>query len=200
MKKQSLIIVFVFVSLALFLGACHSGKKLAKVENQEKIVLPFSSSNYRTDDRYFRFVQSHESTDLSLAKTRAIMKAQIGLAGTVEVLLKAVMDNYTGERKIKLSEMNDKYNEISQLVLYRNLKNTHIIGEEAYVNKADKNYTYWVAIEVNSNDIYSDLVKGISSTDKLRQDFDEAKFREIYNEEIRKKEAEQTKIQYNAVQ
>ena len=57
-----------------------------------------------------------------------------------------------------------------------------------------------MAIEVNSNDIYSDLVKGISSSDKLRQDFDEAKFRAIYNEEIRKKEAEQTKIQYNAVQ
>ena len=193
MKNRTFIKTLGILSFTFLIGACHSGEKIAKVENQEKIILPFSSSNYRTDDKYFRFVQSHESTDLSLAKTRAIMKAQIGLAGTVEVLLKAVMDNYTGERKIKLSEMNDKYNEISQLVLYRNLKNTHIIGEEAYVNKADKNYTYWVAIEVNSNDIYSDLVKDISSSDKLRQDFDETKFREIYNDEIRKKEAEQSK-------
>ena len=126
------------------------------------------------------------------------MKAQIGLAGTVEVMLKSVMENYTAERKIKLSEMNDKYSEISRLVLYRNLKNTRIIGEEAFMNKTDKSYSYWVAIEVDAADIYNDIVKGITSSDKLRQDFDEAKFREIYNEEIRKKENEQNNTLNNA--
>ncbi len=198
MKNQSSIIAFILLSFALLLGACHSGKNIAKVENLEKVTLPFSSSDYRTDEKHFRFVQSHESTDLSLAKTRAVMKAQIGLAGTVEVMLKSVMENYTAERKIKLSEMNDKYSEISRLVLYRNLKNTRIIGEEAFMNKTDKSYSYWVAIEVDAADIYNDIVKGITSSDKLRQDFDEAKFREIYNEEIRKKENEQNNTLNNA--
>ncbi len=198
MKKQSLLILSVLFMLALSFSACQTGKKVAKVEKQDKLILPFSSNSYQSDQKYFRFVQSHESTDLSLAKTRAIMKAQVGLASSVEALLKSVMDNYTSERKLSQSEVNDSYKEISRLVVYRNLRHTKIIGEEAYLDKADKKYTYWVAIEVSAQDVYSEAVKGISASEKLRQDFDESRFRKEFDEEMRKKELEQNNLQFDA--
>ena len=196
MKKQQLNYGLILITImTVFVSSCGSGKKIARVEKQEKVELPFTGSDYRTGKGYLRFVQSHESSDLSNAKSRAMMKAQTGLAQTAEVLLKSVMESYTGERHLESkSEFAEKYNAITQLVIKKKLRNTLIIGEEVYYSKEKDTYTYFIAVEMDAGELRDNYISGISDSGKLRQDFEEAKFRKVFEEEMNKLDVEQSKF------
>lgn len=191
MKTEKLMRSLLIIIFMLGVVACHSGKKITKVEQQEKIILPFAGSDYRTNEKYLRFVQSHESVDLSNAKSRALMKAQAGIAQTASVLVKSVMHNYLNERKIdEQSEYGDKYNAITQLVLKEKLNNTRIIGEEVYRDKATGKYTYYIALEMNADELLEKSINGISGNARMHQDFEEERFRKIFNDEMTKFDTE----------
>ncbi len=175
--------------LMIITSSCIKTKNIAKVEKLEKIELPFSGKDYRTNGQFLRFVQLHESSDLSAAKSRAMMKAQAGIAQTANVLVKSVMYNYMNERKIdEKNEFNDKYNAITELVIKEQLNNTNIIGETVFRDKESGRYTYYVALEMDANALLNKSVKGITHNERLRQDFEEERFRKIFDAEMEKLE------------
>ena len=47
--------------MAMLTTGCSKTKEIAKVEHLEKIELPFSDKNYRSNGQFLRFVQMHES-------------------------------------------------------------------------------------------------------------------------------------------
>ncbi|MBK8417093.1 MAG: hypothetical protein IPL22_22795 [Bacteroidetes bacterium] len=177
------------ILITLLAVACSKTKEIAKVEQLEKIELPFSDKDYRTDSEFLRFVQMHESSDLSTAKSRALMKAQAGIAQTANVLVKSVMYNYVNERKIDAkNEFNDKYNAITELVIKEQLTNTRIIGETVLKDKESGRYTYYVALEMAADELLNKSVNGITRNERLRQDFEEERFRKIFETEMNKLE------------
>ena len=182
--------VWLIVMLILTVS-CSKTKKLTKVEKLEKIELPFSEKDYRTNGQFLRFVQMHESMDLSSAKSRAMMKAQAGIAQTANVLVKSVMYNYTSERKIdELNEFNDKYNAITKLIIKEQLNNTKIIGEAVFRDKETGRYTYYIALEMAADELLNKSVSGITRNERLRQDFEEERFRKIFEAEMEKLETQ----------
>ena len=194
MKKNGMNLITCIAPIVLFIMAmlttgCSKTKEIAKVEHLEKIELPFSDKNYRSNGQFLRFVQMHESSDLSIAKSRALMKAQAGLVQTASVLVKSVMYNFLNERKIDdKNELNDKFNAITELVMKEQLANTKIIGEEVYRNKETGKYTYYIALEMDTEELLNKSVKGITRNERLRQDFEEEKFRKIFELEMEKLE------------
>jgi hypothetical protein len=60
-----------------------------------------------------------------------------------------------------------------------------VIGEKIF-QEPNNNYTYWVAIEANKQNILNGIDKGISKNAKLMQDYDKKKFEEIFNQEMDK--------------
>ena len=99
------------------------------------------------------------------------------------------MYNFLNERKIDdKNEFNDKFNAITELVMKEQLANTKIIGEEVYRNKETGKYTYYIALEMDTEELLNKSVKGITRNERLRQDFEEEKFRKIFELEMQKLE------------
>jgi len=177
------------ILITLVVVACSKTKEIAKVDHLEKIELPYSDKDYRTNSEFLRFVQMHESSDLSTAKSRALMKSQAGIAQTANVLVKSVMYNYVNERKIDVkNELNDKYNAITELVIKEQLTNTRIIGETVFRDKESGRYTYYVALEMAADELLNKSVNRITRNERLRQDFEEERFRKIFETEMNKLE------------
>ncbi|MBK7851584.1 MAG: hypothetical protein IPJ66_10735 [Bacteroidetes bacterium] len=184
------VIAFLAVFPALFF-ACKPSKPLAKVEEQVRIETPFSGSQYRSDNKFIRAVYSHESEDISQAKTRARMKSELAIAQTAGSLVKSYLKDYTAERKLEKTELNSNYQAIGELWTREHLTNCIVIGEELYKNKTTGLYTYWVAMEMNREELYTKTVSRIKADDRLRQDFDEQQFRKVYEQGINELQKEQ---------
>lgn len=188
-KEAAVVIAAVLMSVAQF--ACKSGKPFAKAEDEVKFDLPFSADRYQSDAKFIRSVFSHKSEDISQAKVRATMKAQMAIAQAAGSLTNGLLKEYVDERKITDTELNGRYQSMGEIWIHERLTNCNIIGEELYKNKNTGLYTYWIAMELDRDELYKETVKRIKSDDRLRQDFDEQNFRKIYEEGIKKLEKEQ---------
>ena len=187
--KQVFLFLLAFTSV-VFIFSCKSGKPLTKSEDQVRIETPFTESGFRSDSKFIRAVYSHQSEDISQAKTRAIMKAQLAIAQTAGSLIKSYLKDYVAERKITNTELEGNYQSIGEIWTRERLNNCNIIGEELYKNKTTGLYTFWIAMEMSREELYAKTVNRIKSDDRLRQDFEEARFRKIYDEGMKELEKE----------
>ena len=183
------IILFLIASV-LLLFSCKTGKPLNKVENEVRIQTPFSENQYRSDVKFIRAVYSHEGEDIAQDKTRAIMKAQLAIAQNASSLIKSYLKDYAAECKIVNTELQGSYQSIGEIWTRERLTNCNIIGEELYKNKKTGLYTYWVAMEMSRDELYKKTVNHINADEHLRQDFEESRFRKIFDNGIKEIEKE----------
>ena len=59
------------------------------------------------------------------------------------------------------------------------------------MQKPDGTYNTFMAYECSKDVIYNGIRKSMSKDQKLRQDYDEMKFKEVFDEEMEKLEKEQ---------
>ncbi len=190
MKTLIVYIVATFFSVIVFFS-CSSKKELTKADNSTEIKIPLTGKEYETNKDYFRAKQVGESPDLATAKKMAEHNAKSEMAGNIQSLIKRVTDQYINQRAIKdKKEWENKFDERSLEVVKQELNNVKIIGEKL-LQKNDKTYQYWLAIEASKEAILNGIDKGVSSDAKLQLDFDKHQFEKIFNEEMEKFEKEQ---------
>jgi|WetSurSiteA1Bulk_404760.scaffolds.fasta_scaffold00300_3 hypothetical protein len=183
MKPKTLLITIIIFSL---LFACKSIKDISKVNDSTAIEVPFTGKEYQSDKDYFRAKQSGKSPDLSTAKKIALQNAKSELAGSINILIKVVTDQYTNQRTISdKQEFANKFEEDARSVVVQEINDVKIIGEKVF-KEPDNAYTYWIAIETPKENIQNKLDKTISSDEKLQLDFDKQQFMKIFNEEMEK--------------
>jgi hypothetical protein len=181
------------VSLAtFFFTACGSSKKVAtndatkEAVGDKEIIIP--CAEFRSDKTTFRASQSSNSTNLSQSRDEAYIVAKQRLASLIESELKAVIQRYASEREINnKSEFNDKFETMSRDVVKQTLRDTRIVCEKT-MQKSDGSYNTFIAVECDKESIYNGVNKGLANDEKLRQDYDVMKFKEVFDQEMDKLE------------
>lgn len=191
-KKFQLINLSILIIILLV--GCKAKKDVIVEQDQNKnnivatneISLPFASSEYYSDDSYFRSTQSGTSTDMATAKKIAMQNAKTEIAGSIEALVKAVSDNYINQRNINdKMEFEAKFDELSRIVINQKLNDVRLKGEKALSDASGK-ITYWVAIEIPREPIQKDIADRLSNDEKTKLDFDKFQYEKIFNEEMGK--------------
>jgi hypothetical protein len=174
---------------AVSLLSCKSKKVTPSIDKQTgaiEISVPFNSKDYQSDKDNFRAKSSGNSMDLTTSKKIALQNAKSEMAGLIQTTVKKVTEQYTNQRQVSnVQEFSNKFEEMAREVTHQDLVDVRVIGEKIF-QEPNKNYTYWVAIEANKQNILNGIDKGISKNAKLAQDYDRKKFEEIFNQEMDK--------------
>jgi hypothetical protein len=187
-RIQTGVIALVITATTIIVPACKSkkGTPIAKQTGAVEIAVPFSDKNYQSDKENFRAKASGNSMDLTTSKKIALQNAKSEMASLIQTTIKKVTEQYTNQRQVSSSqEFSNKFEEMVREVTNQELVDVRIIGEKIF-QEPDKNYTYWVAIEANKQNVLNGIDKGISKNAKLQQDYDRKKFEEIFNQEMDK--------------
>ena len=187
MKTSNLLLVPALAVITL--SGCKS-KKAVPTEKQQGMVevsVPFSSKEYRSDEKTFRAKQSGRSPDQATAKKIAFQSARAEMAANINAMVKRVTDQYTNQRTVgNAQEFENKFEELSREVVSLQMANVKEIGEKIFQDMSDKSWTYWIAIEADKKEVFDKIDAKISNDAKLKLDYDKMKFQQIFDAEMKK--------------
>ena len=188
MKKHKNIILTSLLSI-LIICSCASKKATVKAVGDKEITIP--CSDFRTDKDYFRSSGIGTSKDLSNSVKQAEVKTKASLAGVIETKIREVSKIYTIDRKIdEESEFSEKFQNDTRAAVNNALRDLSTICKKT-TQKPDGTYNTFIAYECSKDVIYNGIKKTLSNDQKLRQDYDEMKFKEVFDQEMEKLEKEQ---------
>lgn len=176
-------------TLALTAGmfSCKSKEKVSTNSEVGTILenMPCEDKG-RSDKNFFRASAMATSSDLSLAKEKALLNAKQRLVTLINSNTKSVTDRYVNEREFgDASEFEQKFENLTREVADETISNIVVACEKASVLDNGK-YRGFVAIEVSKDDIMNGINNKLSQNQKLQVDYDKKKFEEIFNQEMQK--------------
>lgn len=188
MKTNYLIGLSLVFILSLGFSSCKSKKAVTKAASNNEIgtileEMPCEDAG-RSDKNFFRATSMATSSDLQLAKEKALILAKQRLTTLINSTTKTVTERYANEREIgDAGEFEQSFENMTREVAEETLNNIVVTCEKASVLD-NKRYRAFVAIEVAKDDILNGLSRQISNNSKLQLDFDRSKFEETYNQEM----------------
>jgi hypothetical protein len=188
--KRIQLLSLTLVSLTLIggLSSCKSKQKTISSKSEVgKILedLPCEDQG-RSDKKFFRASSMATSSDLQLAKEKALLAAKQRLVTLINSNTKSVTDRYVNEREFtNASEFEGKFENLTREVADETLNNIVVTCEKASVLD-DKKYRAFIAIEVSKEDIMNGIDRKLTKDQKLQVDYDKKKFEEIFNQEMEK--------------
>ncbi|WP_291861533.1 hypothetical protein [Marinilabilia sp.] len=185
MKSRILIVAAFSLILMGSISSCKSKKKVtAKSEIGDVIEELPCEDKGKSDKNYFRASAMSTSSDLSLAKEKALLLAKQRLVTLINSNTKSVTDRYVNEREIgDAAEFEQKFENMTREVADETINNIVVTCEKASVTEEGK-YHGFVSIEVHRDDVLKGIDKRISNDDKLQLDYDKQKFQEIFEDEM----------------
>jgi hypothetical protein len=190
--KQLIFITLLFVSVGVSFTGCKGKKKVATNSEVGTILenMPCEDAG-KSDKNFYRASALATSSDLSLAKEKALLLAKQRLVTLINSNTKSVTDRYVNEREMgEASDFEQKFENLTREVADETLNNIVVACEKASVLDSKK-YRAFVAIEVNKKELLEGISKKLTNNQKLQLDYDKKKFEEIFNQEMEKLAAEQ---------
>ncbi|MBI9060386.1 MAG: hypothetical protein JEZ14_00215 [Marinilabiliaceae bacterium] len=189
MNARKLVGISVLLLVALVgLDSCKSKEKTVSNKNEVgKILesLPCEDAG-RSDKKFFRSSAMATSSDLSLAKEKALLNAKQRIVTLINSNTKTVTDRYVNEREFgDASEFEAKFENLTREVADETISNLVVTCEKASVLDNGK-YRGFVAVEVSKEDIMNGINNRLSNDAKLQVDYDKKKFEDIFNQEMEK--------------
>jgi|694.fasta_scaffold113766_3 hypothetical protein len=185
-----------FLSSAVILAgsvsmtSCKSRAAVANDAIGKEIKIPCAGPKYTTDDKFFRASMSGESSDMSFSKEKALTLTRQQLAASIETKIKSVTERYAKEREISNKfEFDQKVENITREVVKQTLIDIRTACEQTNA-LPNGNFRTFVALEVEKETLYNGLTSKISANAALKQDFEISKFREVFEDEMKKFEEE----------
>jgi hypothetical protein len=185
MKPNYLLIATLSIMLVAGISGCKSKQKVSAKSEIGDIIeeLPCETKG-RSDKNYFRASAMSTSSDLSLAKEKALLQAKQRLVTLINSSTKTVTDRYVNEREMgDAAEFEQKFENMTREVADETISNIVVICEKASVMD-DGKYHGFVAIEVKRDDVLNGINRRVSNDDKLQLDYDKQKFQEIFEGEM----------------
>ncbi|MBN2165492.1 MAG: hypothetical protein JW717_04380 [Marinilabiliaceae bacterium] len=188
MKTKQLLGITIMTILILGgLYSCKSKQKTISASSEVgKIIenMPCEDAG-RSDKKFFRASSMATSSDIQLAKEKALLLAKQRLVTLINSNTKSVTDRYVNESEFgDASEFEQKFENLTREVADETLNNIVITCEKSSV--IDRKYRAFIAIEVDKEDIFNGINNKLSSNQKLQVDYDKKKFEEIFNQEMEK--------------
>ena len=187
-KNLGLITMLLFS--ALIITSCGGSKKVDKDTAERtggfhELKLPCADKG-QSDKKYFRAASVGKSKDLATSREKALLMTKQRLASLIQSTLKSVTERYVNEMDAADgNEFSQTFENITRDVVKQQLSDITIICEKTG-QKDDGSYETYMAIEVNKDDIYNGIDKGISRDKKMETLYDRERFRKTYEEEMNK--------------
>ena len=185
-NKIKTIRLFILASMILLIGACSSGKKTAKSEFGDQILMPCSEKNHRSDANYIRASQIARSSDLTISKEKAFLMTHERLVRLVESQLRAAARRYVNEKTVS---GDPDFGEIFESMIVGSVNDTsymiNIVCEESFLNDRGI-YTTAMTLETAKQSIL-DAVMNRENREKyfrLQQDMDD--FKHFFDQETQR--------------
>lgn len=183
--------IAVIAVTAVTITSCNQGKKIQKAENSQKVKTPCNADKYSSTKKYFRTTQSGKSPNLGTSKKIALQNAKSELSGNIQSVMKRVTDQYTNQMDIKdKTKFQRRFQEESRTVVKQKLTNVQVVCDET-LKTDDDSYQRFVGIEMNKEDFLNGFEDRISNDEELKLKYNEKKFEETFNKEMKKMEEEQ---------
>ncbi len=185
MNLKLLLSAAIVLSLATGLNSCKSKSKVTSKGEVGKILedLPCEDAG-KSDKKYFRASAMSTSSDLSLAKEKALLLAKQRLVTLINSNTKSVTDRYVNEREFgDAAEFEQKFENLTREVADETISNVVVTCEKASVLDNGK-YRGFIAIEVHRDDVVNKIANRVSNDKKLQIDYDKKKFEEIFDQEM----------------
>lgn len=181
MKK--LLLLLIIAGSAVIFSSCGSSKsatsKKVKIEQNECEVLALEAP----EKRAYGTASSHK---LQFAKDQAAVYARMELSRIVAAGVKAGSKVYDQQYENQTAiENKGKVEQLGMVIAENELKNSRIVCSNAYEIPDRNLYEAHVCVEMPGN-IADKIAEKISEDEKLRIDFDEARFKKEFEAELAK--------------
>ena len=186
MKKISLLGASLFIIAVM--TSCGSSKPAVQpvqqptVQQDVEINVPCSGPEFQTNKEYFRASAMGLSTDMSIAKKKAMTDARAEIATAIGAKVKSVTDSYVSSyQQGENDESKSRYQSLTRTVVEQELSGTRVICE-----KTMKTPDVYVSLELAGQEIMDAMANRIKNDEKLRIDFEYEKFKKVFEEEMSK--------------
>lgn len=186
MKKNNIAILASMVLASITLTSCPSSIALTKVDDSREIKLPFSEKEYKTNAEFLRARANGESRDLQGGEMIARHNAEAVLANTIGTAIKGVTEQYFQNTSDNNSnDFSKKFESTTRSITNEAISNIKIVDTKT-LKKANGVYDTWMVIEVSKKSILAGTLKAMSNQKAFKLESDQAKFREIFEQEMSK--------------
>ena len=169
------------------MSSCGSSKSAAGQGGDVEVNVPCSGVEFQTDKEYFRASAMGLSTNMNIAKQKAMTEARAGLAASISAKVKTVTDNYSSSYQMgENDDSKNRYQSLTRTVVDQELSGTRVICEKTMRDTSNGNYKVYVALELAGDEIMNAMANRIKDDDKLRVDFEYEKFKKVFEEEMSK--------------
>ncbi len=189
-KLLSFMLIF---ALAFVATNCKSPKEVAETpkpksqyEDEVEIKQFCSGAQYESTDGFIRARSYGESNDMGMSGKVARSNTLSELSSKIEVSVQAVIDNYNSRRQKDLNESVEKrYEELIREVVNQKINGYKTICDKVTKTKENKYRTYYV-FELPVDNVLNPVYNKISKDDELKVDYDYQKFKNTFEDEMRK--------------
>jgi hypothetical protein len=186
MKKNNIAIIASMVLASITLTSCFTTTPLSKVEESREVKLPFSEKEYKTNAEFLRATKNGESRDLQGSEMIARHNAEALLANTISAAIKGVTEQYFQNTSDNNSnDFSNKFESTTRTITNEAVSNIKIVDTKTF-KKANGVYDTWMVIEVSKKSILAGTLKAMSNQKAFKLESDQAKFREIFEQEMSK--------------
>jgi hypothetical protein len=186
MKKNNIAITASMVLASITLVSCSSSIALTKVDDSREVKLPFSEKEYKTNAEFLRARANGESRDLQGGEMIARHNAEAVLANTIGTAIKGVTEQYFQNTSDNNSnDFSKKFESTTRSITNEAVSNIKIVDTKT-LKKANGVYDTWMVIEVSKKSILAGTLKAMSNQKAFKLESDQAKFREIFEQEMSK--------------
>ena len=172
--------------------SCGSSKPVTQtvqqpaVQQDVEINVPCSGPEFQTNKEYFRASSMGLSTDMSIAKKKAMTEARAEIATAINAKVKSVTDSYVSSyQQGENDESKSRYQSLTRTVVEQELSGTRKKKKKTMKTPGGK-YKVYVSLELAGEEIMNAMANRIKNDDKLRIDFEYEKFKKVFEEEMSK--------------
>ncbi len=179
MKK----ILICTIAVAMFV-ACGSKKSKEAYKGDVTIEVPCDGPEYQSDKKAFRAWGEGYSTDMTIARNKALMTARAELATQISSTMKRVADNYASSYQMGMEEeAKSRFQDMTRMVVDQKLNGTRVICD-VKTRTQDNKFRCYVVVELGTDDLATEIANKVSNDDKLRIDYEYEKFKDVFNQEM----------------
>lgn len=166
------------VSLGVISMTSCSSTKQTTVNNGEQEIEQLC--HFLTSEEYFYANATAESTDMQMAKDKAVNSARAAIAASISTAVENFTKRYRNDVN---NELNEKTEERLQILTKQTIAGSTVVCDRM-VRTADGKYRSYISVGLSKSQITNAIEKAIMEDEKLKLDFQQTKFDEVADEAI----------------
>tara|TARA_B110000977_G_C11071179_1_gene489612 strand:+ start:349 stop:912 length:564 start_codon:yes stop_codon:yes gene_type:complete len=168
--------------------SCGPTKVAVPVDEVVQTTPCFGTEYFSTKDA-FRASAIGESMDQMTARKKAMANARQELATNISSTLNIVGDNYVkATENNNVEQVLEQFQDLGRTIVTQKLSGLVQICETNTRSKSTGNYKYYIAIELGSEELMSNLAETLSNDKVLQVDYNYEKFKDTFEKEMSKLE------------